>query len=154
MMGGLTWKEVVKPSRYFASLLLTLHLGSVLVAYLSNIHWLVKWALFALIAASLLYYWMRDVSLRLPFSWRGILLNGNDVAVLTQANSKLTGMLSGTSLVFSYFVVLRVKLDGHYFSTSRVVFRDALNLETFRQLCVYLKYSRLALIKNPPAQSL
>lgn len=150
-MESLTWKEVVKPSRYFASLLLTLHLGSVLVAYLSNIPSLVKWALFALTATSLFYYWMRDVSLRLPFSWREISLNGQDVTVLTQANSKLTGMLSGSSLVFSYFVVLQVKLGDHYFSTSRVIFRDALNLETFRQLCVCLKYSRRDLIKNSPA---
>ncbi len=140
-MESLTWQSAVKPSRYFAVLLLTLHLGSVLVVYLTSIILIAKSVMWLLIASSLCYHMMRDVGLRLPFSWREISLTQNEVTIVTQDGSKLTGLLSDKSVVFGGFVILLVKLEGRYFTVARVIFRDALTPEIFRQLCVYLRLS-------------
>jgi uncharacterized membrane protein AbrB (regulator of aidB expression) len=141
-MENLTWQSAVKPSRYLTGLLLILHLGSAIAVYLTNMVWVVRWMLFALIALSLIYYFLRDVRLHFPHSWREITLRQNGVSIGLQGDSILAGQLLNTSVVFNYFVVLLVKLDGHRFNTARVIFRDALHPESFRELCVYLKYSR------------
>lgn len=140
-MNNLTWQAVIKPSRHFAFLLLALHLGSAIVVYLTNITWAVKLISLALIASSLLFFWTRDIWLRLPNSWREITLRKNDVSIGVQDGSILTGQLANTSVVFSGFVILLVRLDGRRINTSRVIFQDALHPEAFRELCVYLKFA-------------
>ena len=141
-MSSLLWNAEIKPSRLFALLLFVLHLGSALVVYLTNVPWGVKWIVFMLIALSLAYYWIRDVWLHFPHSWREIALRQGVVSIGLRGSLISTGQLLNTSVVLSYFVILLVKLDGRRFNTARVIFRDALHPESFRELCVYLKHSR------------
>jgi succinate dehydrogenase hydrophobic anchor subunit len=96
-----------------------------------------------LIVLSLIYHLLRDVGLRFPHSWREVItLKQDGVSIGLQGSSILSGKLSNTSVVFAYLVILVVMLDGHLFNTTRVIFRDALHPEAFREMCVYLKYSR------------
>ncbi len=141
-MENLTWQSELKPSRYLVGLLLFLHLGSAMAVTMTSLAWTVKWILFVMIALSLLYYLQRDVGLRLTQSWREITLNRDGVFIGLQGNLISKGQLLNTSVVFSYLVILLVKLDGHRFNAARVIFRDALQPKAFRELCVYLKYSR------------
>lgn len=141
-MENLTWQSELKPSRYLVGLLLFLHLGSEMAVTMTSLAWTVKWILFVMIALSLLYYLQRDVGLRLTQSWREIMLNRDGVFIGLQGNLISKGQLLNTSAVFSYLVILLVKLDGHRFNAARVIFRDALQPKAFRELCVYLKHSR------------
>lgn len=109
---------------------------------MTSLAWTVKWILFVLIALSLLYYLLRDVGLRFTHSWREITLRQDSVSIGLQGSLNSEGQLLNTSVAFSYFVILLVKLEGHRFNTARVIFRDALQPKAFRELCVYLKYSR------------
>jgi hypothetical protein len=139
-MSGLIWKAVLNPSRFLASVLLVLHLGSLFVVYWLNMPWVLKWIMFATLVTSVIYYLTRDVAMRFPFSWREILLSQSEVTVVTQNGSKLTGRVFDTSLVSDYFVILRIKPEGRYFATARIIFRDAISSEMFRQLCVCLRF--------------
>ncbi len=141
-MENLTWQSAIKPSRYLALLLLSLHLGSAIAVYMTNVTWTVKWILFVPIVLSLLYHFLRDAWLRLPHSWREVTLHQDAVSIGLQGSLISTGQLLSTGVVFSNFVILIVKLDGHRFNVARVIFRDALHPESFRELSVYLKYSR------------
>lgn len=141
-MENLTWQSAIKPSRYLALLLLIFHLGSAMAVTMTNLTWTVKWMLFVMIALSLRYYFLRDVWLRFPYSWHEITLRQDGVSIGLQSRLVTVGQLLNTSVVFSYFVVLLVRLDGHCFNTARVIFRDALHPEAFRELSVCLKYSR------------
>lgn len=137
-----TWQSEIKPSRNLALFLWVLHFGSAAVLAMTNLTWIVKLVVLLLIVASLIYYLLRDVKLRLPNSWREITLKQDGVFIGLQGSSVLNGKLDNTSVIFAYFVLLVVKLEGHRFNTARVIFRDALQPEAFRELCVYLKYSR------------
>lgn len=141
-MEDLTWQSAIKPSRYLALLLLSLHLGSAIAVYLTNVTWTVKWILFVPIVLSLLYHLLRDVWLRFPYSWREVTLRQDGVSIGLKDSLISAGQLLNTGVVFSYFVILIVKLDGRVFNSARVIFRDALHPESFRELCIYLKYSR------------
>lgn len=141
-MENIIWHAANKPSRYFTAILLVLHLGGAIVVCLSNILWTAKFIMWFLIALSLIYYVMRDFELGFSSSWREISLNQNNVTIITQDGSKLTGQLSDKSVVLGKFVILLVRLDGCYFTVARVIFRDALNPEMFRQLCVCLRFNR------------
>ena len=140
-MENLTWQSAIKPSLNLALLLLVLHFGSAAVLTMTNLAWIVKLILLALIVLSLIYDLLRDVGLRFTHSWREITLKQDGVSIGLQGGLISTGQLLNTSLVFSYFVILIVKLEGRRFNAARVIFRDALNPESFRELCVYLKYS-------------
>jgi uncharacterized membrane protein AbrB (regulator of aidB expression) len=139
---NLTWQSAIKPSRNLALLLWVLHVVSAAVLTMTNLAWIAKLILLMLIVASLIYHLLRDVGLRFPNSWREITLRENGVSIGLQGSSILSGKLSNTSVVFAYLVILVVKLEGHRFNTARVIFRDVLQPEAFRELCVYLKYSR------------
>ena len=140
-MTSLIGKVEINPSRLYAILLFALHLGSALVVYLTNIPWIVKWVLFVLIASSLAYFWIRDVKLRLPFSWREIFLTGNDLIITTHDGSQVTGLVLDYSVVFSYFIILRLRDESRYIEPCRIFFKDAVSPERFRQLCVQLRFS-------------
>lgn len=141
-MEKLGWKGEIKPSRYFALLLLALHVTCALVLNVTNIQMTFSLMIFLLISVSLSYYWVRDIRLGFPDSWREIVLNKNGITVVVRDGSSLAGQLENKITVFSCFVILPVKLDGRYLTAYRVIFRDSLHSEDFRQLCVYLRFAR------------
>ncbi|NOU01092.1 MAG: hypothetical protein HOO95_05905 [Gallionella sp.] len=116
--------------------------GSATLVYVTNMRWEMKWILLVLMLSNFAYCLPSLVWLRHSHSWREITLNRRDIAVGMGDGSTLTGQLVDCGMVFSHFVILLVRFDGYRFNTARVIFRDALPSEAFRELCVYLKYPR------------
>jgi hypothetical protein len=130
----------VKPSLRFVVLLILLHVIVTIVVCVTAMPLPVKLVMSLLIFLSLFYYLARDVLLLLPHSWRGISLNQNSVTVIARDGSSLLGQVANNTVVSPYFVVLRVRLEGHRLLVSRVIFPDALSADEFRELCVRLRF--------------
>ena len=133
----------IKPSPIFAVLLLFMHTAAAIVVYLTAIPLPATLALFLLITLSLIYHLARDVLLLLPNSWREVTLVPGGLSVVARDGSSFFGQAANKTTVSPYFVVLRVRLEGHRLLVTRVIFPDALEAGAFRKLCVQLKFSWL-----------
>ena len=133
----------IKPSPIFAALLLFMHTTAFIVVYLTAIPLPATLALFLLIALSLIYHLVRDVLLLLPNSWCEVMLVPSGLSVVARDGPGFIGQLENKTTVSPYFVVLRVRLEGHRLFATRVIFPDALDAGVFREFCVQLKFSRL-----------
>ena len=131
----------IKFSRCFCMLLLLLHMMVSAVVCVTAMPLEAMLAMLLLISLSLIYYLVRDVFLLLPDSWCEISLNQGGVAVVTRDGPKLIGRFSNETAVSSYFIVLRVKLEGHHLPVFRVFFPDALGAGAFREFCVRMKFA-------------
>ena len=131
----------IKFSKRFCMLLLLLHMMAAAVVYATAMPLEARLAMLLMISLSLIYYLARDVFLLLPDSWCEISFDQEDLAVVTRDGSKLLGRLANETTVSSYFVVLRVKLDGRRLPVSRVIFPDGLSAGAFREFCVRLKFT-------------
>ena len=131
----------VNPPLYFAISLLVLHTLVATVAVATAMPLPVKLAMLLLIVLSLLYYLARDVLLLFPDSWCDILLDQDGVSIVTREGATICGQVANKTLVSPYFVVLCVKLEGHYLLRSRLIFPDAMNAGAFRELRVHLKFA-------------
>jgi len=131
---------VVKRSQKFAVLLLSIHMTAAAVVSLTAIPLPATLALLALIALSLIYHLSRDVFLLLPDSWCEVALVPGGLSVVTQAGAGFLGQFENNATVSPYFVVLRVRPEGHRLPVTRVIFPDALDPDAFRELCVQLKF--------------
>ena len=130
----------IKPSTYFACLLLFFHFTSAIVVYATAMPLAAKAAGTFLILLSLLYYLARDVFLMLSTSWSEISIVQSGVTIVFKGGENLFAKIARSTIVNPYAVVLRVRVPGHRGLVSRVIFSDALSAEEFRALCVRLKY--------------
>jgi hypothetical protein len=130
-----------KPSLRFAVLLLMLHMMVTTAVYATAMPLPVKLVMFLLIFMILFYYFVRDVLLLLPNSWREISLDQHSVKVISRDGSNLLGQVANKTVVSPHFVVLCVKLEGHLLLVTRVIFPDAMSAGAFREFCVHLKFA-------------
>jgi hypothetical protein len=77
-----------------------------------------------------------------PASGRGLRKGLASVSVVTRDGSGLSGQVASNTTVSPYFIVLRVKLEGHRLPVFRAIFPDALDAGAFRELSVYLRFSQ------------
>jgi len=131
----------IRPSPYFAVLLVFIHMVVAVVVYLTAIPMPFKLALILIAVLSLIYYLTRDVLLVLPNSWCEITLSTGNQTVVTRDGARLPFRIDNRIFISPYFIVLRGSLEGRYLMTSRVVFPDALASGEFRNLCVWLKFA-------------
>nr|WP_212786870.1 protein YgfX [Ferrigenium kumadai] len=122
-----------------AILLLLFHLLVAGVVFLTALPVPPKLATFLLIVLSLVYYLARDALQLLPDSWREISLASGEVSATL--HTRLTGQISGDTVVSPYFVVLGICLEGRRLPVFRVVFPDAVGRDRFRELCVRLRFA-------------
>ncbi len=73
-------------------------------------------------------------------SWHTFSLDKLRIAVVTRSGLELAGNISDQTVVTPYFVLLRVKFDGHRFPASQIIFPDVLQEGAYRELCVRLKF--------------
>lgn len=132
----------VKPSPRLALLLLLSHGIAAIVVYLTVMPPAARLALFLLTLWSLLYCLARDALLLSPDSWHEISLDQGGVSVATRNGSGFSGRMAGGTIVSPYFVVLRIRREGHRLPVSRTIFPDALEEGGFRGLCVHLKLTQ------------
>lgn len=131
---------VFKFSLRLSATLLFLHGAVAVVVVVTDVPVLVRLAMLLFIMLSLFYYLARDVYYSLPGSWRSLSLERDDVSIITRDGARLHGRLSNGTLVSSYLIVLRVKLDGVFLPRSRVIFPDGLHDDEFRECCIRLKF--------------
>lgn len=125
----------------FAILLLLLHVMAAALVYVTDMPLQFRLPIFLLILLSLVYYQARDVFCILPYSWSEFSVDKGSVAVVTRDGKKWLGRLAHESIVSPYFILLHIQQEGNYLPVSRVIFPDALQAGTFRNLCVRLKFS-------------
>ena len=109
--------------------------------YATDMPWMAKLAMSALILLSLSYYLARDVLLLIRHSWRDISLDRRQVSVVMRDGGVFKGHIMDKSFVSPYFVVLCIKREGHYLPVSRVIFPDGTIAGVFRELCVQLRFA-------------
>lgn len=131
----------IKPSVHFATVLLLSHAIAAFLVYMTAMPWAARLAAALLIVLSLSYYLARDAFLLFPDSWCEISLDQSSVSVVAQDGSKLIGRIAGNAIVSPYFVLLRIRPEGHYRPVSRVIFPDAMDGDAFRELRVRLKFA-------------
>jgi len=131
----------IKPSPRFTLWLLGMHMLGAIVVYATEMPLAVRVAIIILFAASLFYHLSRDVFLLFPDSWRDVSLDRGFVRVVVRDGSSFRAQVADTTIVSPYLIVFRVKTDGFRSLVSRVIFRDALGADEFRQLCVDLRFT-------------
>ena len=141
MISGKDLQQALQPSLRFALSLLSLHMITAIVVYVTDMPLPAKLAILLLITLSLIYYLTRDVLLLLPNSWRDISLRPDGMSVSIRNGSGLFGQVTNNTVVSPYFIVLCVRWEGHRLLRSRVIFPDALKAGAFRELCVRLKFT-------------
>ena len=131
----------IKPSPRFAVILLLLHMAAAAAVHTTDMPWMAKLAMFALILLSLSYYLARDVLLLIRHSWQDVSLDQRQVSVVRRDGSVFEGRIMDKSFVSPYFVVLCIKPEGHYLPVSRVIFPDGTIAGAFREMRVHLRYT-------------
>lgn len=132
----------IKPSPCLALLLLLSHALAAVAVYATVMPQPAKAAIFILVLVSLSCYLARDALLLFPGSWREISLDQERVSVVTRDGSGFFGRIESKTTVTPYFVVLRIKPEGHRLPVLRTIFPDALGADEFRELRVRLKFSQ------------
>ncbi len=132
----------IKPSPRLVLLLLLSHAMVAAVVYVTVLPPAARLALLVLILLSLFYYLARDALLLFPDSWHEISLDQGSVSVVTRGGSCFSGEIASKTVVNPYFVVLRIRPEGHRLPVSRAIFPDALDTGIYRELSVYLRFSQ------------
>ncbi len=131
----------LKPSKWFAVILLVLHtlvIASIIPAPLFPLH--VQLALVALVLLNLLFQLNRYALLRGGASWRGFMLEENRLLIDCRSGRQWSGKVLPYTVCFSTVIVLAVKPDDHSFARYQVLFADALKDDLFRTLSVRLRF--------------
>ena len=127
-------------SARMTALLLSIHMLVAIVMWFTTMPPAIRFTLMLLTLLSLLYYLARDVFLLLPNSWREFRVGQAEQIIIFLGGSKLPFQILGQTIASPYLVLLRVRVDGQRWPTSRIIFPDALADDLFRQLCVRLKF--------------
>lgn len=125
---------------YFALFMLAFNVLALVVVCSTPLSLPLKVVLSFALLLTFFYYLLRDVLLLLPDSWSDVFLDQDNVSVTEQQGTKLTGKISGKTVVSPHFVALCVVLNGLRLPVCRVFFSDAMDAGVFRKFRVHLKF--------------
>ncbi|HEX5337202.1 MAG TPA: protein YgfX [Gallionella sp.] len=132
---------VIQRSQRFMLVLLSVHLFVLCSVAFTDLSPRVRFGFFSLILLS--FFHLISLHLRpAKRCWLQFSLDKLRIAVVTRAGAELAGDVMPQTVVTPYFVLLRIKYDGHRLPVSQVIFPDALPEDAFRELCVRLKYAQ------------
>jgi hypothetical protein len=130
----------LQPSRILAAVLGAAHLAALAsLVPLAFPAW-AKAALALVILFSLRHHLRCDALLSGPSSGMALALEGAQAMLSLRGGKTLTGSLSRDSVVTPFLVVLIIVPRGVRLARSVVILPDNLGAESFRQLCVRLKW--------------
>ncbi len=132
---------IIRPSRTFALLLISVHVLAMISVNLTSLAVWVRVGLSVLLLISLLSRLYLNAFLLARISWRSFSLKQKQLLVRTRGGDALSGVITHPTVVMSRCVVLCAKLDGHGFPVCQVIFFDAMNTAAFRELCVRLRFA-------------
>jgi hypothetical protein len=118
-----------------------MHAIAAIAACFTDVPFLARLVVIALIISSLIFYLARDLFGIFPGSWQILTLERDVVSVLTRAGETFYGEVDKSTVVLPYLIVLRIKVGEGSWRVSRVLFPDALGSGEFRDLRVRLNYS-------------
>ena len=133
---------VIKPSRYFALLLVALHSLALCSVWLTPLPVLLQSGLSLLVLLSLFYHLNRHVLLLGKQSWHTFSLDKLRVVAITASGKELSGSVLNQTVVTPYLILLSVKLEGDRMPVAQIICCDALQADVFRELRVRLRFAQ------------
>jgi toxin CptA len=132
-----------QPSRQLARFLIVLHLLAFSVLLVASMPVVVRWGLLGVLLIHAFHsyrrlsagYLGRIVQLRLESDGRA--------GLTTRDGRKREGTLCADTLVTTWLVILRFRVEGHFRKENLVIAQDALSSEELRRLRVLLRFVRL-----------
>jgi hypothetical protein len=119
-----------------------MHLGTVAVVSATQLALTIRMLLIAVILFSMAYWLAREALRVLPNSWRILEIDAKSVRVECMNGAVISGQIQSGSLIFPLCIVLCIRPQEHLLSGSTVLFRDALNPDEYRRLCVQMNMNR------------
>jgi toxin CptA len=114
---------------------------TLLVIWLLPLPWLWRGLFSLLLAASLLFYLLRDALKRLPNSVLAIKYLPDDKVELQNKNGEwLAGSIVSGSFVAPYLTTLAYRPDEKFFHRYLILLPDMLDAESFRELRTHLRW--------------
>jgi hypothetical protein len=132
----------IKSSRRFVLLLSFAHLIVLPAIWSTDLLAWGRLGLSLLVLLGLSYRLSRHLSPSSKHSWSNFSLDKQHITVITCDGAELAGEISPQTMVTPYFVLLRVKLEGHRMPAFRVIFPDGLQGDAYREFCVRLRYAQ------------
>lgn len=136
------------PSRILLMLFLAMGLFFSLMLFLAPLpHWL-RIAILSLIAANTFYFSLRDALLALPWSCVALNINiKNQLQLICKDGRQLDVVVLESTVVTPYLTVLNYHRNEasfmqRLFIQHLIIFHDAVDVEGFRQLRVYLRWAK------------
>jgi hypothetical protein len=135
-------KISLRPSRFMMGFLLLTHLVALLLTMTLPLQWWAQGLIVLIVLSSLVYSIQKQVYYKTRKAIRQFRTDEGKVWYLTETNgTELTVSLMGDSLVIMGLLVLNFRLENKS-KRSIVVFKDAVDAATFRQLRVILLAQR------------
>jgi len=83
---------------------------------------------------------LRDARLTLADAGVAIRLEDERIVLFNREGNELVGKLQQSSVIMPQMVILNIALANHYWGKSVVLMPDSMDVESFRQLRVALKW--------------
>lgn len=119
-----------------------MHLGTVAVVAATQLALTIRMSLIAVVLFSMAYWLAREALRVLPNAWRILEIDARSVRVECRNGAVISGQIQSDSLIFPLCIVLRIRPQERLLSGATVLFRDALNPDEYRRLCVRLNMNR------------
>lgn len=130
----------IQPSRYLAVILLAAHGTALAVLIPLGLPIWAKAALSMVILFGLAYHLQRDALLSSKIAIMALMLEEEQAVLTLRGGDKLVGHVLRDSVVTPFIAVLNFLPQGARFARSVVILPDSLDVESFRQLRVLLKW--------------
>lgn len=141
---------VIKPSHLLMLLIVCAHALVMGVLFFISLPTFALIMLLAVLAASMVYYILRDAALRSDSACVALRLEDGQVVLINRKGEESSGNLRTSSVVTPHFVMLNIGLPDQRRGRSLLVLPDSMDADSFRRLRVMLRYGGIS-VGNPGA---
>lgn len=130
-----------KPSHLLAAILIAAHMAAAILIGILSLSLLITSVIIVLIFISLVYYLRKDALLVANDAVTELVLTDNNQCVVTtRSNKGIVCNILSNSFVSPYLTVLILRAEGNLLNDSVTILPDGVDVETFRQLRVWLRW--------------
>lgn len=131
----------LKPSRQLTILLIVAHCAAALLVWPLSAPASIKGVILLLLVVSVFFYVRQDGLLNLAYSIVRLEISENMCCIFqTVDGRRVDCTILGTTFVSPYLTVILLQPEKGNFKRCMVIFPDAIDVETFRQLRVVLRW--------------
>lgn len=128
------------PSRQLELCILFGHSVAIAALFFVPIPQVAFYSLLVVLLWSAVYLVLRDARLTLADAGVAIRLEDERIVLFNREGNELVGKLQQSSVIMPQMVILNIALANHYWGKSVVLMPDSMDVESFRQLRVALKW--------------